>query len=75
MFVVETYNDGVKLESSVNSTTQSGLLDLNLITVSADGKTKVSIKTSEGKDFDEIRLAIYDSPIRRRESHQGADRE
>lgn len=58
MFIVETYKDGVKQESSVNSTTQSGLLDLNLITVSSDGKTKVSIKTSDNKDFDEIRLAI-----------------
>lgn len=58
MFVVETYKEGVKQESSVNATTQSGLLDLNLITVSTDGKTKVSIKTSEGKDFDEVRLAI-----------------
>lgn len=56
MFVVETYKDGEKQESSVNSATQSGLLDLNLITIATDGKTKVSIKTT--KDFDEVRLAI-----------------
>lgn len=56
MFVVETYLNGEKQESSLNSSTTSGLLDLNLITVSQDGKTKISVRTT--KVFDEVRLAI-----------------
>ena len=56
MFVVETYLDGEKQESSVMEGTESGLLDLNLITIASDGKTKVSIRTT--KPFDEVRLAV-----------------
>ncbi len=56
MFVIETYRDSVKQESSVYEGTTSGLLDLNLITVSSDGKTRVSIRTT--KPFDEVRLAV-----------------
>lgn len=56
MFVVETYLDGEKQESSVMEGSESGLLDLNLITIAADGKTKVSIRTT--KPFDEVRLAV-----------------
>lgn len=56
MFVVETYLNGEKQESSVYDEGQSGLLDLNLITVSSDGKTRVSIHTN--KVFDEVRLAV-----------------
>lgn len=56
MFVVETYLDGEKQESSVMEGTTSGLLDLNLITIASDGKTKVYIRTT--KPFDEVRLAV-----------------
>lgn len=56
MFVIETYLNGEKQESSVYDSGESGLLDLNLITVSSDGKTKVSIRTN--KVFDEVRLAV-----------------
>ena len=56
MFVVETYLNGEKQESSVMEGTESGLLDLNLITIASDGKTKVSIRTT--KPFDEVRLAV-----------------
>lgn len=56
MFVIETYLDGVKQESSVYDGATSGLLDLNLITIASDGKTRVSIRTN--KSFDEIRLAV-----------------
>lgn len=56
MFVVETYLDGEKQESSVMEGTESGLLDLNLITIASDGKTKVSIRTT--KPFDEVCLAV-----------------
>lgn len=56
LFVIETYLDGEKQESSVYDEGQSGLLDLNLITVSSDGKTRVSIRTN--KVFDEVRLAV-----------------
>ena len=56
MFVIETYLDSVKQESSVYEDEQSGLLDLNLITVSGDGKTRVSIKAT--KPFNEVRLAV-----------------
>lgn len=56
MFVIETYLDGEKQESSVYDNGQSGLLDLNLITVSADGKTRVSIRAT--KPFNEVRLAV-----------------
>lgn len=56
MFVIETYLDGEKQESSVYDEQQSGLLDLNLITVSADGKTRVSIRAT--KPFNEVRLAV-----------------
>ena len=50
MFVVETYLDGEKQESSVMEGSESGLLDLNLITIAADGKTKVSIRTTKPVD-------------------------
>lgn len=56
MFVIETYLDGEKQESSVMEDSGSGLLDLNLITIASDGKTKVSIRTT--KPFDEVRLAV-----------------
>lgn len=56
MFVIETYLDSVKQESSVYEGATSGLLDLNLITVASDGKTRVSIRTT--KPFDEVRLAV-----------------
>ena len=56
MFVVETYLDGEKQESSVSDNEHSGLLDLNLITIAADGKTKLSIRAT--KPFDEVRLAV-----------------
>lgn len=56
MFVIETYLDGEKQESSVYDDGQSGLLDLNLITVSGDGKTRVSIRAT--KPFNEVRLAV-----------------
>ena len=56
MFVIETYLDGVKQESSVQDNEHSGLLDLNLITVSSDGKTRASIRAT--KPFNEVRLAV-----------------
>ena len=56
LFVVETYLNGEKQESSVNQETGGGLLNLNLITIAKDGKSKVSIRTT--KPFDEVRLAI-----------------
>lgn len=58
MFWIETYLDGVKQEASKASSTSSttSLLDLNLITVSNDGKTKIAIPTS--KAFDEIRIGV-----------------
>lgn len=58
MFWIETYLDGVKQEASKASSTAStsNLLDLNLITVSSDGKTKIAIPTS--KPFDEIRIGV-----------------
>ena len=56
MFVIETYLDSVKQESSVYEGATSGLLDLNLITIASDGKTRVSIRTN--KPFNEIRLAV-----------------
>lgn len=56
MFVIETYLDGEKQESSVHDGASSGLLDLNLITIASDGKTRVSIRTT--KPFDEVRLAV-----------------
>lgn len=56
LFVIETYLNGEKQESSVYDGAESGLLDLNLITIAEDGKTKVSIRTN--KPFNEVRLAV-----------------
>ena len=56
LFVIETYFDGEKQESSVYDDATGGLLDLNLITIAEDGKTRVSIRTT--KPFDEVRLAV-----------------
>lgn len=56
MFVIETYLDSIKQESSVYDGATSGLLDLNLITIADDGKTRVSIRTN--KPFNEVRLAV-----------------
>ncbi len=56
MFVIEAYLGSEKQESSVMEGITSCLLDLNLITIASDGKTKVSIRTT--KPFDEERLAV-----------------
>lgn len=57
MFWIETYLNGELQEASNgSSSTTTGLLDLNLITVSSDGKTKVSIPVT--KAFDEIRIGV-----------------
>lgn len=56
LFVIETYLEGEKQESSVYDEGTSGLLDLNLITIASDGKTRISIRTT--KPFDEVRLAV-----------------
>lgn len=56
LFVVETYLNDEKQESSVYQDGEGGLLDLNLITITSDGKTKVSIRTT--KPFNELRLAV-----------------
>lgn len=56
LFVIETYLNGEKQEGSVYQEGESGLLDLNLITIASNGQTKVSIRTT--KPFDEVRLAV-----------------
>lgn len=57
MFWIETYLNGELQEASNgSSSTTTGLLDLNLISVSSDGKTKVSISVT--KTFDEIRIGV-----------------
>lgn len=57
MFWVETYLDGVKQETSKDTESSGGmLLNLNLLTVAADGKTHISVKTT--KPFNEVRLSI-----------------
>lgn len=57
MFWIETFLDGELQEASNgSSSTTTSLLDLNLITVSSDGKTKVSIAVT--KPFDEIRIGV-----------------
>lgn len=57
MFWVETYLDGVKQETSKDTESSGGtLLNLNLLTVAANGKTQVAVKTT--KPFNEIRLSV-----------------
>lgn len=57
MFWVETYLDGVKQETSKDTENTGGmLLNLNLLTVAADGKTNLSVKST--KPFNEVRLSI-----------------
>lgn len=57
MFWVETYLDGVKQETSKDTESSGGtLLNLNLLTVAANGKTQVAVKTT--KPFNEVRLSV-----------------
>lgn len=57
MFWIETYLDGEKQETSKDTENTGGtLLNLNLITVASNGKTKVAVKTT--KPFDEIRISV-----------------
>lgn len=57
MFWVETYLDGIKQETSKDNQSSGGtLLSLNLLTIAADGKTQVAVKTT--KPFNEVRLSV-----------------
>lgn len=57
MFWVETYLDGVRQEGSKDTQSSGGsLLNLNLLTVAPNGKTKIAVTTT--KPFDEIRLSV-----------------
>lgn len=57
MFWVETYLNGQRQEGSKDTeSTGGGLLDLNLLTIAPNGKTKISVTTT--KPFDEIRLSV-----------------
>lgn len=57
MFWVETYLNGERQEGSKDAeSTGGGFLDLNLLTVSPTGQTKIAISTT--KPFDEIRLSV-----------------
>lgn len=57
MFWVETYLDGIRQEGSKDSQSSGGsFLDLNLLTVAPNGKTKIAVTTT--KPFDEIRLSV-----------------
>lgn len=57
MFVVETYYEGTLQETSIDSESPgSSILDLNLLTIASNGKTKIAVKTT--KEFNEIRLSV-----------------
>lgn len=57
MFWVETYLKGERQEGSKDAESTGGsFLDLNLLTVSPTGQTKIAISTT--KPFDEIRLSV-----------------
>lgn len=57
MFWIETYMNGIKQETSKDTEETGGtLLNLNLLTIASDGKTKVAIKAT--KPFNEIRMSI-----------------
>lgn len=57
MFWIETYLNGIKQETSKDTESTGGsLLDLNLLTIAPNGKTKIAVKTT--KPFNEIRLSV-----------------
>lgn len=57
MFVVETYYEGTLQETSTDSESPgSSILDLNLLTIASNGKTKIAVNTT--KEFNEIRLSV-----------------
>lgn len=57
MFFVETYLNGEKQETSKDTESTGGsLLDLNLLTIAPNGKTKIAVKTT--LPFNEVRLSV-----------------